>query len=157
LPCRGFAMATSATDNPHQSPIKGFVSTRRVTLGTRVTTIIVKTAHRLGSLSSRRRVTSAVEETLAETGTVLTRVGVARTRHIMERVTNPPCLPPERRKTSSYVPRPPTDEVNAHAVGPDETRLEIQATGTGPVAHTGLRPPIPIPIGRKALAVPQNI
>jgi hypothetical protein len=42
-PCRGFAMATSRTANPHQSLIKGFNLTRRVTLGIRVTTTINKT------------------------------------------------------------------------------------------------------------------
>jgi hypothetical protein len=157
LPFRGYAMATSGTDNPRQSPIKGFDSTRRVTLGTRVTTIIVKTAHRMGSLNSRRRVTQAVEETLAETVMVLTRVEVVPTRPIMERVMKPPCPPPERRKTPSDEPRPATDEKSAHAVDPDDTRLETRANGTGPVVHTGLQHPIPIPIGKKALVVPQNI
>jgi hypothetical protein len=157
LPFRGFAMATSGMDNSRQSPIKGFDSTRRVTLGTRVITIVVKTAHRLGSLNSRRRVTEAVEETPAETGTVLTRVEVVPTRPIMERVMKPPCPPPEQRKTPSDEPCPTTDEMSAHAADPDETRLETRADGTGPVVHTGLQHPIPIPIGKKVLVVPQNI
>ena len=76
-------MATSRMDNPHLFPIKGFDSTRRVTLGIRVTTIIVETAHCLGGLTSRRRVMPAVEEILVETETVLTQVEVALTCHIM--------------------------------------------------------------------------
>jgi len=149
-------MATSEMDNPHLSPIKGFDSTRRVTLGIRVTTIIVETAHRLGGLTSRRRVTPAVEEILTETGTVPTQVEVAPTRCITKRVTKPPYPPLEQRKTSPDMPRLVTDEVNAHAAVPDETRLEIQLVGIGPVAHTGLQLPIPTPIRKKVLAVPQN-
>ena len=71
-------------DNPHLSLIKGFDLTRRVTLGIRVTIVIVKTAHHLGGLSSWHRVTLAMEETLAEKGTVLTQVEVVLTHHIMK-------------------------------------------------------------------------
>ena len=119
--------------------------------------MIVETAHRLGGLTSQHRVTPAVEEILVETGTVLTRVEVALTHRITKRVTKPPYPPLEQRKTSSDMPHLVTDKVNTHAAIPDETRLEIQLVGIGPVAHTGLRLPIPTPIGKKVLAVPQKI